>query len=277
VSDRITTGPGTASGARTPLIELSGITKRFGAYAALDDVNLTIHEAEAVGIIGDNGAGKSTLVKVLSGVYPPSDGAISFRGKRVRFASPLDARRNGIEMIYQDLALCEDLDVAQNIFLGRELKRRFGPFRFLDRAAMARAAAKDISDLGLTFDVNREVGMLSGGERQMVAVARALQFDPAALLMDEPTAALSAEKIRKLLELVTELKSRGVSILLVSHRFTDILHICDRIVVIRGGRVAGEMMPHAHPPAQTMAMMTEMMTGDTIDDRPSGDGGSVPQ
>lgn len=277
MGDRITTGPGAASGARPPLIELSGITKRFGAYAALDDVNLTIHEAEAVGIIGDNGAGKSTLVKVLSGVYPPSGGAISFRGKRVRFASPLDARRNGIEMIYQDLALCEDLDVAQNIFLGRELKRRVGPFRFLDRAAMARAAAKDISDLGLTFDVTREVGMLSGGERQMVAVARALQFDPAALLMDEPTAALSAEKIRKLLELVTELKSRGVAILLVSHRFTDILHICDRIVVIRGGRVAGEMMPHAHPPAQTMAMMTEMMTGDTIDDRPADDGGRTPQ
>ncbi|MEM7445825.1 MAG: ATP-binding cassette domain-containing protein [Pseudomonadota bacterium] len=272
MSSDSTNGPGTTSGARTPLIELSGITKKFGAYAALDDVNLTIHEAEAVGIIGDNGAGKSTLVKVLSGVYPPSGGTIRFRNKDVRFGSPLDARRNGIEMIYQDLALCEDLNVAQNIFLGREIKRNVGPFRFLDRAAMAKAAAKDISELGLTFDVNREVGMLSGGERQMVAVARALQFDPAALLMDEPTAALSAEKIRKLLELVTELKSRGVSILLVSHRFTDILHICDRIVVIRGGRVAGEMMPHDHPPAQTMAMMTEMMTGDTIDD-PSGDDG----
>ena len=262
--------PGTASGARTPLIELSGIAKNFGANAALNGVNLSIHEAEAVGIIGDNGAGKSTLVKLLSGVYPPTDGVMKFRGKTVRFDSPLDARRNGIEMIYQDLALCEDLDVAQNIFLGRELKKKHGPFRLLDRTAMAAAATKDIATMGLNFDVGREVGMLSGGERQMVAVARALQFDPAVLLMDEPTAALSAEKIRKLLELITELKSRGVSILLVSHRFTDILHICDRIVVIRGGRVAGEMLPHEHPPAQTMAMMTEMMTGDTIEDGASG-------
>lgn len=255
---------GASFGARSALIELSGITKKFGNYAALDGIDLKIHEAEAVGIIGDNGAGKSTLVKVLSGVYPPTNGTLKFRGQDVKFQSPLDARKNGIEMIYQDLALCEDLDVAQNIFLGREIKKRVGPFKLLDRDAMTKAAEKDITDLGLHFDVAREVGMLSGGERQMVAVARALQFDPTVLLMDEPTAALSAEKIRKLLELITDLKSRGVSILLVSHRFTDILHICDRIVVVRGGRIAGEMKPHEHPPAQTMAMMTEMMTGDKI-------------
>jgi simple sugar transport system ATP-binding protein len=258
--------PATAKGGRAPLIELSAITKKFGAFAALDGVDLKIHEAEAVGIIGDNGAGKSTLVKVLSGVYRPTDGAMKFRGEPVVFNSPLDARRNGIEMIYQDLALCEDLDVAQNIFLGRELKLNLGPFRILDRKAMAEAATADMANLGLSFDVGKEVGMLSGGERQMVAVARALQFQPAALLMDEPTAALSAEKIRRLLELVTDLKSRGVSILLVSHRFTDILHICDRIVVVRSGRIAGQMMPHEHPPAQTMALMTEMMTGDTLKD-----------
>lgn len=251
-------------GARTPLIELRGITKTFGNFSALDGVDLRIEEAESVGIIGDNGAGKSTLVKVLSGVYRPSGGTMKFRGKDVHFASPLDARRSGVEMIYQDLALCEDLDVAQNIFLGRELKKRIGPFSILDRDAMNRAAAEDIAKMGLTFDVEREVGMLSGGERQMVAVARALQFDPAALLMDEPTAALSAEKIRRLWELISGLKARGVSILLVSHRFTDILSICDRIVVVRAGRIAGEMKPREHPPAQTMAMMTEMMTGDKI-------------
>lgn len=263
-SESGTQTPDTGSGVRAPLIELQGITKRFGAFAALDGVDLKIHEAEAVGIIGDNGAGKSTLVKVLSGVYPPSGGSMKFRGQKVKFSSPLDARRIGIEMIYQDLALCEDLDVAQNIFLGREQKKKWGPFKILDLQAMKEAAAGDIANLGLHFDVDREVGMLSGGERQMVAVARALRFHPAALLMDEPTAALSAEKIRTLLELITDLKSRGVSILLVSHRFTDILHICDRIVVVRGGRIAGEMMPHDQPPAQTMAMMTEMMTGDTL-------------
>ena len=265
LSKPVQSDPGAENGARVPLIELSGVTKRFGNFSALDGIDLQIEEAESVGIIGDNGAGKSTLVKVLSGVYRPSGGVMKFRGKTVQFNSPLDARRNGIEMIYQDLALCEDLDVAQNIFLGRELKKQVGPFRFLDREAMSRAAAEDIANMGLSFDVEREVGMLSGGERQMVAVARALQFDPAALLMDEPTAALSAEKIRRLWELISELKNRGVSILLVSHRFTDILSICDRIVVVRGGRIAGEMRPHQHPPAQTMAMMTEMMTGDKFD------------
>ncbi len=259
-----TSDSGVTSDARTPLIELSGITKTFGNVEALSGVDLRIGESESIGIIGDNGAGKSTLVKVLSGVYPPSGGTMRFRGREVQFNSPLDARRNGIEMIYQDLALCEDLDVAQNIFLGREIQKKLGPFSVLDKRAMTRAAAEDIANMGLDFDVEREVGMLSGGERQMVAVARALQFDPSALLMDEPTAALSAEKIRRLWELISELKNRGVSILLVSHRFTDILSICDRIVVVRGGRIAGEMKPHEHPPAQTMAMMTEMMTGDRI-------------
>ena len=183
-------------------------------------MDLAIGASEAVGIIGDNGAGKSTLVKVLSGVYRPTDGEMRFVGRKVDFHSPLDARNNGIEMIYQDLALCEDLDVGANIFLGRELKRRFGPLKFLDRSGMAEAARRDVANLGLDIDVRREVGRLSSGERQMVAVARALQFKPQALLMDEPTAALSTEKIRKLLELIDELKTRGVLILLVSHRFT---------------------------------------------------------
>jgi ABC-type sugar transport system ATPase subunit len=260
---------GARYGARAPLIELRGVTKTFGDFAALDGVDLDVGEAEAVGIIGDNGAGKSTLVKVLSGVYRPSGGTMKFRGQVVQFNSPLDARRSGIEMIYQDLALCGDLDVAENIFLGREITKKVGPFHFLDRQAMKEAALKEITDMGLNCEVEREVGRLSGGERQMVAVARALQFDPAALLMDEPTAALSAEKIRRLWEMITDLKRRGVAILLVSHRFTDILNICDRIVVVRGGRIAGEMMPHAHPPAQTMAIMTEMMTGTKFKDEPS--------
>ena len=249
-----------------PLIELSGLSKRFGSNIALDGVDLTIGEAESVGLIGDNGAGKSTLVKILSGVYRPSEGEMRLNGERVDFHSPLDARRNGIEMIYQDLALCQDLDIAANIFLGRELKKRFGPFKFLDRRAMAEAAAKDIGTLGLNIEANRVVSNLSGGERQMVAVARALQFEPRLLLMDEPTAALSAEKIRRLLELVDELTKRGVSILLVSHRFTDILHLCSRVVVVRQGKLVGELFPDRQPPAQTMAMMTEFMTGEAIPD-----------
>jgi simple sugar transport system ATP-binding protein len=215
-----------------------------------------------VGLIGDNGAGKSTLVKILSGVYPPSTGTIRFAGRQVEFHSPLDARRSGIEMIYQDLALCEDLDVAANIFLGREIRRRVGPLRLLDRVAMTAQAATMLAELGLAVEADREAGTLSGGERQMVAVARALQFEPRLLLMDEPTAALSAEKIRLLLNLVSGLKKRGVAILFVSHRFTDILHVCDRIVVVRQGEVVGQIAPHAQPPEHTMALMAEYMTGE---------------
>lgn len=263
-TDEASAEPGAVDGFRSPLIELSGITRAFGANLALDRVDLNIGVSESVGIIGDNGAGKSTLVKILSGVYRATSGEMRLAGKRVDFRSPLDARNNGIEMIYQDLALCEDLDIAANIFLGRELKRRVGPFKFLDRVRMAEIAMNDVAKLGLDLDIHREVGKLSGGERQMVAVARALQFKPRALLMDEPTAALSTEKIRKLLELIGELKVRGVSILLVSHRFTDILHVCDRVVVIRGGKVAGEMLPHEHSTADAMARMTELMTGDLL-------------
>jgi simple sugar transport system ATP-binding protein len=246
------------------LLELTGVTKAFGQLVALDGIDFHIDEAEAVGLIGDNGAGKSTLVKILAGVYPPSGGEMRLRGEPVAFHSPLDARRSGIEMIYQDLALCADLDVAANIFLGRELKRRYGPLKLLDRAAMTAEAERIIGELGLRIDAHRETGTLSGGERQMVAVARALQFEPRLLLMDEPTAALSAEKIRLLLDLVTSLKQRGVAILLVSHRFTDILHVCDRVVVVRQGGLAGELTPGAQPAEHTMALMAELMTGETM-------------
>ena len=248
-----------------PLLQLEGVSRTFGNVVALRDVDMRIGAAEAVGLIGDNGAGKSTLVRILSGVHPPTSGTIRLDGQPVAFGSPLDARRAGIEMIYQDLALCDDLDVTANVFLGREPKRRLvGPIRVLDRDRMREETARMIAELGLTIGPDRLVGALSGGERQMVAVARALQFQPRLLLMDEPTAALSAEKIRVLLGLVEGLKQRGVSILLISHRFTDILHVCDRIVVVRQGSVVGELAPHAQPPEHTMALMAELMTGDRI-------------
>jgi simple sugar transport system ATP-binding protein len=248
----------------TPLLELRAVSRAFGPVVALRDVNLEIGVAESVGLIGDNGAGKSTLVKILSGVYPPSSGEIVLDGQPVEFRSPLDARRAGIEMIYQDLALCDDLDIASNIFLGRELRRQRGPFRVLDRVAMAREAARMLEELGVGISPRRLVATLSGGERQMVAVARALQFQPRLLLMDEPTAALSAEKIRVLLSLVEGLKRRGVAILLISHRFTDILHVCNRILVVRQGALVGELVPHAQAAEHTMARMTELMTGDRV-------------
>jgi simple sugar transport system ATP-binding protein len=248
-----------------PLLQLEGVSRTFGNVVALRDVDMHIGAAEAVGLIGDNGAGKSTLVRILSGVHPPTTGVIKLDGEPVSFASPLDARRSGIEMIYQDLALCDDLDVTANVFLGREPKRRLvGPLRILDRQRMRDATTRMLAELGLSIGPDRVVGALSGGERQMVAVARALQFQPRLLLMDEPTAALSAEKIRVLMGLVEGLKRRGVSILLISHRFTDILHVCDRIVVVRQGSVVGELLPHAQPPEHTMAQMAELMTGDHV-------------
>jgi simple sugar transport system ATP-binding protein len=244
------------------LLELNEVTKRFGPVEALRDVHFEIGEAQAVGLIGDNGAGKSTLVKILSGVYAPSSGEVRFDGRPIRFGSPLDARGAGIEMIYQDLALCGDLDVSANVFLGRELRARMGPFKVLDRRRMRREAARVLAELGSGIDPNRIVDSLSGGERQLVAVARALQFEPRLFLMDEPTAALSAEKIHVLLNLVQQLKKRGVAILLISHRFTDILHVCERVIVLRQGTVVGEVEPHAYPAEHAMALMHELMTGE---------------
>lgn len=247
-----------------PLLALRGVTKSFGPVEVLQGVDLEIERSEAVGLIGDNGAGKSTLVKILSGVYSPSAGDLHYDGERLELGSPLDARRRGIEMIYQDLALCNDLSVAENIFLGRERYKRVGPMRVLDRPAMVEAAAAALEELGAPVAPTRKVGELSGGQRQLVAVARGLQFNPQLFLLDEPTAALANEKIRALLSLVERLKERGVAVLLVSHRFTDIARVCDRVVVLSQGRVAGEIRPGGGSMESTIARMELLMNGEEV-------------
>ena len=225
------------------LLKLSNITKSFGAVSALDGVSLELNDKECLGLLGDNGAGKSTLLKILSGVYKADSGKTYINDKEVDFTDPLLAREAGIEMIYQDLALADELPADANIFLGREQKNNlFGLFKTLDKNTMQDEATKVLSTLGSELDSSRLVNVMSGGERQLVAVARALQFNPTILLMDEPTAALSAEKASHLNKLILSLKKKNLGIILVSHRFSDIFAVCDRIVVLNGGKIADEFL-----------------------------------
>ena len=225
----------------TNAIELRDIEKSFGPVEVLKGVSLTVPPAQCYGLVGDNGAGKSTLLKILSGVHPRDSGEILVEGEPVDFHAAIDARIAGIEMIYQDLALAEELDAASNIFLGRERQKWRGPIlRHLDHRRMHAEAAEVLESVGSPMPTDRKVKALSGGERQLVAVARALEFNPRILLMDEPTAALSVEKVTVVNRLIARLKDRGVSMILVSHRFTDLIQVADSIGVLVHGRIVEE-------------------------------------
>jgi ABC-type sugar transport system ATPase subunit len=222
----------------TPIVEMRNIKKNFAAVQALRGVDLALQHNEVLGLVGDNAAGKSTLMKVLSGAYTPDEGQILIDGEPVHFSSPMDARRMGIEMVYQDYALANNLDVVANVFMGREVVQySIGPIRVMNFRSMDQETKNLMERLKIDIpSVRQKVERLSGGQRQAVAIARATAFDAKVIIMDEPTAALSVAAIDKVLELVRELKAQGASIIMISHRLEDIYQVADRMIVLRHGR-----------------------------------------
>ncbi len=220
-----------------PILSLRNIHKTFGSHQALRGVDLDIRPGECLGLIGDNAAGKSTLSKVISGTYIPDEGEITMEGKPVRFATPSEARALNIEMVYQDLALCDHVDVVGNLFLGRELKR--GPF--LDQKRMLAEAERMLAALEIRIPrLTAKVEKLSGGQRQAIAIARAASFEPKVLLMDEPTSALAVAEVEAVLGLINRVKARGVAVVLVTHRMQDLFRVCDRVAVMYEGTKVAE-------------------------------------
>jgi len=221
----------------SPIIEARKVSKHFGHVVALRDVDLKLWPNEVLGVVGDNGAGKSTLMKILSGVHPASEGEMLVDGLPVRFSNPGDARRLGIEMVYQDLALAGNMRIDENIFLGREQTRRLGPFRLVDHAANRDEAKRHLDNLRVEVkSVTQRVEQLSGGQRQAVAIARATAFQAKVVIMDEPTAALAVREVRKVLDLIRDLRTHGISVILISHRLDDVFYVCDRVMALFHGR-----------------------------------------
>jgi simple sugar transport system ATP-binding protein len=227
-----------------PLVEMKGIRKNFGAVQALKGVDLTLHHNEVLGLVGDNAAGKSTLMKVLSGAYVADEGDILLEGEKASITKPEDSRHLGIEMVYQDFALAGNIDVAGNIFLGRE--RTLGGLgkllQILNRRGMDEASRELLGRLKIEVEsVRQKVNELSGGQRQAVAIGRATAFNAKVVIMDEPTASLSVSAIEKVLELIKQLKEHQVSVIIISHRLEDILSVSNRVMVLRLGRRVGDM------------------------------------
>lgn len=233
--------PPVSGSSRQPVLSLRGISKKFGAVSALTDIELDVHAGEVVALVGDNGAGKSTLVKILAGVHQPTSGTILFEGQPVNLASPSTALNLGIATVFQDLALCENLDVVANIFLGKELN----PFQ-LDEVSMEIRAWKLLNELSARIPSVREpVASLSGGQRQTVAIARSLLLEPKLIMLDEPTAALGVAQTAEVLDLIERVRERGLGVIMISHNMEDVRAVADRIVVLRLGRNNGIFPPDA--------------------------------
>ncbi len=243
--------------AGVPFLEARGIGRRFGALEALVGVDLALEAAEVTALVGDNGAGKSTFIKIVAGAYPPTAGELLIEGRPVRLRSPQDAGVHGIATIYQELALAENLSVVENVFLGRERSRRILGVPFLRRRAMRQRVEALLRELDAHVpNVRAEVGSLSGGQRQAVAIARALELEARLVVMDEPTAALAVAETRKVLELIRRLRAGGRAVLLVSHNIADVFEVADRIVVFRRGRKVAERDRAATDPEEIVALIT---------------------
>ena len=239
-----------------PVLQLSAISKNFGAIRALNEVNLTLEPGEVLGLMGDNGAGKSTLVKIIAGNFPPSSGQIAVDGEPVHFHKPVEARRKGIEIVHQDLALCNNLTAAANVFLGRELRRGPWPLRILDYRTMFRRAGEIFDELKSETRPRDLVRRMSGGQRQAVAIARTRLSDSKIVLLDEPTAAISVRQVAEVLDLIRRLRDRGVAVVLISHRMPDVFEVCDNVLVMRRGRKVAEKPIARSSPEEVTGLIT---------------------
>ncbi len=247
-----------------PLLEVRNITKRFGGLTAVDNMDMKVFPGEVVGLVGDNGAGKSTLIKVISGVYQAEAGEIYFEGNRVHIDNPMDALKMGLETIYQDLALAENLNVYSNIFLGREkLKRFLGLVNVLDHDYMLSESRKILNSLDIDVpSLKNRIRTLSGGQRQAVAISRAVYWDAKFLIMDEPTAALGVAEQRKVLDLVRTLSSQGVGIIIISHQLRDVFSVADRLVIMRRAKKVAERKTAETTADEVVGLMVGTQPGD---------------
>jgi simple sugar transport system ATP-binding protein len=244
------------TGGSMALLELSGIAKHFGAIEALKGIDLSVEAGEVVGLMGDNGAGKSTLVRIIAGNFRPSEGEIRLNGETKHFHKPVDARAEGIEVVYQDLALCDNLSAAANVFLGRELKRSLGPMKVLDYPAMYVRVAELFQELKSETRPRDLVKQMSGGQRQAVAIARTRLSDARIVLMDEPTAAISVRQVAEVLDLIRRLRDRGIAVMLISHRMPDVFAVCDRVVVMRRGTKVADKAVGQTSPEEVTGLIT---------------------
>jgi D-xylose transport system ATP-binding protein len=262
------TAPATApvtSPERVPLLELDGISKTFGAVSALTDVHFDVYPGEVVALVGDNGAGKSTLIKAIAGIYEIDHGTIKWLGHEVSIHTPTDSTALGIATVYQDLALCDNLDVVANLYLGRESARLQGPLGVLDEVAMERQSISVLRRLSVKIpSVRTQIANLSGGQRQSVAVARSVLWENKVVLLDEPTAALGVAQTKEVLDLVRRLRDEGRGVVIISHNLVDVFEVADRITVLRLGRYVGTYDARSVGREQLVALMTGAAPGESV-------------